>query len=284
MAFPAKLPDNVPGYQKREQRSLGMGVPRYADQCDSAESVTGISGGDRGAVLRGPVARLEVYNGGSPEDYLPDVGFMDIPGADYEPYEVSFDQALPPGPQGIRDLQPDFDEPEVHYSDCPMTHGLFEDLMKMEGLDPTGRLDLEPIAEAPADPGPMPMASDLEEIARGAAPPGESAPQVSLPPRSIAESGQYDHFDQLPASNLPPAPVDYAAMDPQDFFEQQREILDNRFGQLETMPPDRGTKIEVAFLGQVVLSDPSQQIPLSPEPHMPRHMGSGFGPDVPPAP
>jgi len=284
MAFPAKLSDSAPEYQKREQRSLVMGVPRYADQCDSAESVTGIPGGDRGVVLRGPAARLEVYNGGSPEDYLPDVGFMDIPGADYEPYEVSFDQALLPGPQGIRDLQPDFDKPEVHYSDCPMTHGLFEHLMKTEGLDLTGRLDLEPIAEAPVAPGPMPVASDLEEIARGAAPLGELAPQVSFPLPSIDASSQYDHFDQLPASDLPPAPVDYAAIDPQDCFEQQRKILDNRFDQLETMPLDRGTPIEAAFLDQVVLFDPSQHVPLSPEPHMPRHMGSEFGPDVPPAP
>jgi hypothetical protein len=94
-----------------------------------------------------------VYSDGSPEDYVPDVGLMDMRGADYEPYEVLFDQAPPHTPQMTGDLLPDIDKPQIHYSDCAMTQGLFEHLMKTKGLDPTGRLDIEPISQAPADPG-----------------------------------------------------------------------------------------------------------------------------------
>jgi hypothetical protein len=56
-----------------------------------------------------------------------------------------------------------------------MTQGLFEHLMKEEGFDPTGRLDIEPISEAPADLGPKSADSGLEEIVRGATPAGQSA-------------------------------------------------------------------------------------------------------------
>jgi hypothetical protein len=127
------------------------------------------------------------------------------------------------------------------------------------------------------------MASDLEEIVRGAAPLGESAPQVFVPAPSIGASGRHDHSDQLPASGLSPVPADYAAMDPQDFFEQQMRMLGNGFGPLEAVLLDKGTPMEAVFLDQVVSFDPSQDVPLSPEPHMPLHMGPGFGPDMPPA-
>ena len=73
-------------------------------------------------------------------------------------------------------------------------------------------------------------------------------------------------------------------MDPQDSLEQQRQMLDNAFGPLEAILLDRGTPMEAAFLDEVVSFDPSQHVPLSPESHMPRHIGPSFGPDMPPAP
>jgi hypothetical protein len=219
---------------------------------------------------------LEVYGDGFPEDYIADFGFAGIRGIDYEPYEVVFDQAPPHTPQTTGGLPPGIDELQIDYSDCPMTQELFEHLMKEEGLESTGRLGIEPISEAATNPGRTEAILDLEEIVLGAAPLGESAQQVFLPRGSVAEGSQYDHFDQLPASDLTTAPEHYAAIDPQDFFEQQRRILDNGFGSLEVMPLDRGTPMEEVFLDQIVLSDPSQQMPL--------HMGPCFGPDMPPAP
>jgi hypothetical protein len=244
MALNDNLSGGIREYREHEQRSLGMGVPRYTDD--------------------------------SPKDYVPDVSFVDMRGIEYEPYEVVFEQAPPHTPHVTGALLHDMDEPPVHYSDCPMTQGLFEHLMKEESLDPTGRLDMEQISGTPVDPGPMLAASSLEEIVQ-AAPIEDSAPQVRFPRQPIAGRGQYDHFDRLPAL------VDYAAVDPHDFFEQQRRILHNGFGPLEAVPLDRGAPMEMDFLDQIVLSDPSQQMLLFPEPHMPRHMGPGFGPDVPPA-
>jgi hypothetical protein len=229
---------------------------------DFSGSARRIAGGDKSGVPRDVFARLEVYNDSSPEDYIPDLRFANLRGTDYEPYEIVFEQAPPNTPQMAGVLLPDDGEPPVRYSDCPMTRGLFEHFMKEEGFDPAGRLDIEPISEAPADLGPV----------------GQSAQQVYLPPCSIDDSDQYDHFDQLPTSDLPSAQAGYAAFNPQDFFEQQRRMIDIGFGQL-----DQGAPMEMEFLDQIVLSDPSQQMLLSPEPHIPRHMGPGFGPDMPPA-
>jgi hypothetical protein len=237
-----------------------------------------IAGGDGRDIPRDVFARLEVYNDGSPEDYIPDVGFADMRRTDYEPYKVVFEQAPPNTPQMTGALLPDVGEPPVRYSDRPMTQGLFEHLMKEEGLNPAGRLDIEPISEAPADPEPMPEDSGLEEIVHGAGPIEESAPQAWFPQHPIAENDQYDHLDWLPVS------ANYAAVDPQDFFQQQKRIMDNGLGPPEVVPLERGTPMEADFLDQIVLSDPSQQMLQFPEPHIPRYMGPGFGPDVPPAP
>jgi hypothetical protein len=277
MALHEVFSDGIHHYHEHGQRPPGMGGSGYADQCDFAESARRIAGGDGGGVPRDVVARLDVYNDGSPEDYIPDLRFANMRGTEYEPYEVVFEQAPPNIPQITGDVPPNIDEPPIHYSDCRMTQGLFEHLMKEEGFDPAGRLDIESISEAPADPEPMSADSGLEEIAHGAVPLEEPELRVSLPPCSMAESGQYDHFDQSPSSDLPSAPADYAAIDPQDFFEQQRRMIDFGIG-----PLDRGSPMEMEFLDQIVLSDPSQQMLLSPEPHIPWHIGPGFGPDVPP--
>ena len=259
MALHRDIFGGIGKYRGLEQRPPGMG-----------ESVGRVPDGDRGGVSRGPVARLEVYSEDSPEDYVPDVGFTGIQGIGYEPYEVVFDQAPPHTAQTTGGLPHGAGDPQIDYSDCPMTQGLFEHLMKEEGLVPVGRPDIAPISEAPAGPGPMPADSGLEEVVRGAGPVAGSGPSL------VVEGGRYDHFDQLPASDLTSAPGNYAAVEPQDFFEQRRQILDNGFGPFEALPIDRGAPIEPVFLDQVVLSDPSQQMPL--------HMGLGFGPDMPPAP
>jgi hypothetical protein len=211
-----------------------------------------------------------VYGDDSPEGYVPDVGFGGIQGIDYEPYEVVFDQAPPNTPQTTGGLPPTIDEPQIDYSDCPMIQELFDHLMKEAGLDPIGRPDIEPVSEVLIDPAPMPADSGLEEVVHRVEPVGGSRPSL------VVESGQYDHFDQLLTPDLTPAPEEYAAVEPQDFFEQQKQILDNGFGPLEGMGIDRGAPIEPVFLDQIVLSDPSQQ--------MQPHMGPGFGPDMPPAP
>jgi hypothetical protein len=242
-----------------------------------------IAGGDRGGVPRDVFARLEVYNDGSPEDYIPDLRFANMRGTDYEPYEVVFEQPPPNTPQMSGDVPPDIDETPIHYSDCRMTQGLFEHFMKEEGLDPTGRLDIEPISETSKDPGPMPVDSGLEEIVHEMGSIKDSAPQTCFLRHPIAESGQYDCLDRLPTSDHTSASVDYAAIDPQDFFKQQRQIMDDGFGPLEVVPHERGAPMEANFLDQIVLSDPSQEMLLFPEPHRPWHMGPGFGPDVPPA-
>ncbi len=250
---------------------------------DFSESARRIAGGDRGGIPTDVFARLKVYNDSSPEDYIPEVGFADMRGTDYEPYEVVFEQAPPNTPQMTGALLPAVGEPPVRYSDCPMTRGLFEHLMKGEGFDPAGRLDIEPISEAPADPGPMSVDSGLEEIVHGAVPFEEPELRLSLPSRSMAESGQYDHFDHLPASDLPSAPAEYTTIDPQEFFEQQRRIMDDGFGALEVASLDQGAPMQADYLDQIALSEPSHQMLQFPEPHIRQYMGPGFGPDVPPA-
>jgi len=251
MALHKNFSVSIRQYHEHGQRSLGIGSSRYADY--------------------------------SPEDYVPDVEFTGMQGADYEPYEVVFEQAPPNTPQMTGAFLPDIGELPVHYSDCPMTQGLFEHLMREEGLDPTARLDIEPISETSTDPGPMSADSGLEEIVHETGSIKDSAPQPCFLRHPIADSGQYDHLDRLPTSDHTSASVDYAARDPQDLFEQQRRIMDDGFGPLEVVPHERGAPMEAAFLDQIVLSDPSQQMLLFPEPHIPRHMGPGFGPDVPPA-
>jgi hypothetical protein len=186
---------------------------------DFSGSARRIAGGDRSGVPRDVFARLEVYNDSSPEDYIPDLRFANLRGTDYEPYEVVFEQAPPNTPQMAGILLPDDGEPPVRYSDCPMTRGLFEHFIKAEGFDTAGRLDIEPISEAPADPGLTSADSGLEEIVHGAVPFEGPELWISLPPRSMDESGQYDHFDHMPSPNLPSARADYTAIDPQDFFE-----------------------------------------------------------------
>jgi hypothetical protein len=207
---------------------------------------------------------------------------MDIREPDYEPYEVSFAQAPPADPPGIRDLPPDFDEPPVQYSDGLMTQELLEHLMRLEGVDLTGRLDLESMVETQTDPGLPQGALGLEEITDRVAPRGGPGPEASLPPPAIGTLGQYDDSDRLPVTELPPAQVDYVQTDPRDFFEQQMLMLDSQFGPLEAMLSDRGAPMEAVFPVHETLFDPSQPVVLPPEPEMPRPMEPGFGP--PPGP
>lgn len=199
---------------------------------------------------------LDVYSGGAPEDYVPDVGFMDLRGSDYEPSEVSFAQA-PPDPQGIAGLQPAFAEPDVKYSDCLMTRELFEHLMGLQGADLAERLDLESMAETKAGVQLAQGVGDLEDITRGVAPLGD------------------------PAAQPAPAKVDYAGVDPQGFAEEQMRILDGRFGPREVMPLYRDTPGELVFHLQEILFDPAEQVVLPPEPQMPETMRPYWGPEPP---
>lgn len=202
---------------------------------------------------------LDVYSGGVPEDYVPDIGFVDLRGSDYEPYEVSFAQA-PPDPQGIAGLPPVFAEPDAKYSDCLMTRELLEHLMGLQGADLAGRLDLEPMAETKADPQLVQRVGDLEEIAHGVASGGE------------------------PAARFAPAQVDYAAMNPHGFLEEQMRMLDQRFGPREAVPFDQGVPEEVVFHVQEILFDPAEQVVLPPEPRMPETMLPYWGAEPPPGP
>jgi len=237
-----------------------MNAHRYASQWDLAGSAKRLTGGDEGTVSEGVVARLDTYSGGAPEDYIPDVGFMDLRGPGYEPYEVSFAQAPSPDPQGIAALPPAFDGPEVKYSDCLMTPELFEHLMGLQGVDLTGQLDLESMTDTKADPQLVQRVGDLEEIARGAGLVGE------------------------PAARPAPAQMDYAAIDPQDFVEEQMHILDGRFSPREVMPLDQDTPEEVVFHMQEILFDPAEQVVLPPEPQMPETVRPYWGPEPPPGP
>jgi hypothetical protein len=237
-----------------------MNAHRYAGQRGLTGSGKRMLGRDEIAVSGGVVVGLDVYSGGVPEDYVPDIGFVDLRGAHYEPYEVSFAQAPPPDPQGIAGLRPAFDEPDVKYSDCLMTRGLFEHLMELQGADLGRRLDLESMAETKAGAQLAQRGGDLEEIAGSVAPVAEPAPQLA------------------------PAQVDYAGVDQQGFVEEQRRILDNRFGPREAVPLDRGTPEELVFHVQEILFDPAEQVVLPPEPQMPETMRPYWGPEPPPGP
>ena len=78
-----------------------MNTRPYAGQWDLTGSAQRVWGRDEGAVSGGVVLGLDVYSDGVPDDYIPDIGFVDLRGSHYEPYEVSFAQAPPPDPQGI---------------------------------------------------------------------------------------------------------------------------------------------------------------------------------------
>ena len=237
-----------------------MNGHRYAGQWGLTGSGKRMPGRDESAVSGGVVVGLDVYSGGAPEDYVPDVGFMDLRGSDYEPYEVSFAQAPPRDLQGIEGLPPVFAEPDVKYSDCLMTQELLERLMGLQGAVPGERLDLESMAEIKTDGQLAQRARDLEEIARSAVPVGEPAPQLA------------------------PAQVDYAGVDPQGFVEEQMRTLEGRFSPREASPLDRDTPEELVFHLQEILFDPAEQVVLPPEPQMPETMRPYFGPEPPPGP
>ena len=272
MALPRSLSSSVLKYQDHRPGSSNAGP------CDFAGPATRIPGGTRDTASGPPVAEPDLYLGRLPDDYVPDVGVMSVREPDYEPYEVSFAQAPPPDPPGIRDLPPDLDEPPVKYSDGLMTQALWEHLMRLEGADLTGRLDLQSMVETKTNPGLPPGAPGLEEITHNVAPQGGPGPEASLPPPAIGTPEQCGDSDRLPAAELPPTRVDYVQTDPREYFEQQMSMLDSRFGPLEAMLFDRGAPMEAVFPVPGTLFDPSQPLVLPSEPEMPRLAEPGLGP------
>jgi len=273
MALPSGLLSSLLKYSKNRRRSLGHTFPGYAGQCATARPVTRVLGDDRHIISGGPASRPEVYMGDFPEQYFPDVGFMEIPESEYGSYEASFIQEpLPPTHQGFGSLTPDFDQLEVEYEDCLMTQELFELQMEMAVKLESVPLDLEQMIELKANQDLIEGALDIEEIVGSLILQEDMTPEVSLPSSVIEAGEQYDDEYPLPAVEPLPGQMNYAAMDPQDFFEQQMQMIESQFNQF-----DPSAQMEAIFNAHEALFELLQQA-LPFEPVMPELSASGMGP------
>ena len=256
MSIPGSLLDGVLKYRKQKQRPGGPGAPRYAGQCDFARPVTRVPGGGRSALSGGPVPRPEVYMGDLSEDYVPHVGFMEIPESDYEPYEAPFVPApLGPAPPGFGGVRPVVEPPEVEYEDSLMTDELFGHLMR--------------------------ESSDLEELTRRLV--GSLDRGATLPPPVADINGpQGDIYTGMD-------PQDFFEQQMQAFESQFRQFETMQFGQgaqmeevfraqeaLFDLSNLGGLLAEPALPGPQSLDDIIGAYDLTPETPM-----AGYGPDVP---
>jgi len=258
MAIPGSLLSSILKYRKRRQQIGGPGVPRYAGQCDSAKPVTRVPGG--AAISGGSVSGPEVYGGDLPQDYVPHAGFMEIPEHGYEPYDTSLSR-IPsmPTAQKIRGPSPDFREKGIDYADCPMTLELFEQLMESAGREVFRSLDQEQMAELQASLELIERGLDLEEIAARLEENHEA--DRTIPPGTVD------------AAEPSPVQMDHEAMEPQDFFEQQMQVMENQFSELENMQLDRGPQMDAVFDAQQTLFELSQITGMSPEAVLEAAMG-----------
>ena len=202
MALPTSLSDNTDNYWEREQRSASANMPRYGGQDDLSGRGLLDPSGKRPECS---IARLDLYSGGTPDDYVPDLGAVGMRAVGYEPYEVSFAQPPTPDPPRIPEPQPELDEPQVSYSDCPMTEELFEHLMGEVGVDLDGRLDIASMADPQVDRDLTGGACDLEEIIRSTLPPEEPAPLAWLARDLVDANGRSDGVTRSVAEGIPPS-------------------------------------------------------------------------------
>jgi len=270
MTLPRELREAVLKYRKRRQRSVGSTIPGYAGQCDFARPVTRVPGDDY-VISPDSVARPEVYMGELPENYMPEAGFMELFEPDYGPYEAPVMQApFTPAPRGFGGLPQDSEVVGVEYDDCLMSQALFEHQMRLASrIEP---MSLDQIVERNADQDLIENALDLERLADRLISPGDMAPEVALP-LPVSDAGQ---VYALPPVEPLPGQVNYAAIDPQDFFEQQMQMMESQFSQF-----DPGAQMEAVFNAHEALFELSQQAlpfePVMPEPSM-GGMGSGAMP------
>ncbi len=266
MTLPRELREAVLKYRKRRQRSVGSTIPGYAGQCDFARPVTRVPGDDY-VISPGSVARPEVYMGDLPEDYMPEAGFMEMFDPDYGPYETPFVEApFTPAPRGFGGIPQDFGPAEVEYDDCLMRQELFEHQMKLASrMEP---VSLDRLAELDASRDLIENGLDFGDIAARLISPDGLAPEVSVP-LPVMDTGQLGCL--FPVEPLP-GQMNYAAMDPQDFFERQMRMMENQFSQF-----DPSAQMDAVFNAHEALFElPQQALPF--EPAMPEPSMGGMGP------
>lgn len=256
MAIPRGLRDSLLKYQKRRTRPLSQGVPRYAGQCDFARPVTRVPGG--GAPISGGfVPTPDVYMGDLPTDYIPNVGFMDIPEPDYGPYDTPFVQMPLPVRQGSGGLPQSFEPREVDYNDCLMSQEFFDHQMQLASR--FDNLSLDQVVELGANQDFIEKTLDIERLA------GRLLPEPGINPSD----------SHLPTAEPSTGQIDYSAADPHDFFEQQTQMIEKQFSQL-----DQSAQMEAVFAAQDALFELSQMVALPPEIGMLEPSMSGMGPAV----
>jgi len=255
-------------YRKRRKRPIGTPIPGYAGQCDYVRPVTRVPGDDY-VISPGSVATPEVYMGDLPDEYIPEVGFMDIPEPDYGSYEAPFVQApFTPAPQGFGPLPQDV--VQVEYDDSLMDQELFEHEMKLAGsIEP---ISLDQVVEHNANLDMVENVLDFGDISDRLIPPVDIMPEMSIP-SPVADTA--DAYSLPPIEPLS-GQMNYAAVDPQDFFVQQMRMMENQFDQF-----DPSAQMEAAFNAHEALFEQSQHAlpfePAIPGPSMGR-MGPMPGP------
>ena len=260
MAIPRGLREALLKYQKSRTRPLSQGVPAYAGQSDFVRPVTRVPGDDS-LPITGSNQIPRTYMSDFPTDYIPNVGFMEIPEPDYGPYVTSvIPEPISSISQGFVGMPQDF---EVKYEDSLMTQELFEHLMASASESMPTQLDSEQMAELQANRAFIEQMLNLEELSARLLPQGESIPEVPLATPVADVNGQLDFLDSLPAAQPLPGQINYGAMDPQDFFEQQNSMLESQFSQF-----DLGGQMEAMFNAQEALFDQSQQADLFSGPTM----------------
>jgi hypothetical protein len=227
MAIPRGLIEAVLKYRKRRQRPIGATIPGYAGQCDFARPRTRVPG-DNYVISPGSVVTPEVYMDDLPNEYIPEAGFMDIPEPDYGSYETPFVQApFTPAPIGIAPLPRDFEVVGVEYDDCLMNQELFEHVMRLASM--MKPVSLDQIVELNANHNLIERLVGIEELSDRLMPTSELAPDMFLPSPAIDASDGYT----LPPIEPLPDQMNYSAIDPHDFFDQQIQMMESQFNQFD---------------------------------------------------
>ncbi len=253
MSISRELLSSLLKYSKRKQRSISPTIPGYAGQSDFVKPRTRVPG-DNYVIPHGSVSVPEVYMGDLPDDYIPDAGFMEIFEPDYGPYiPQSFQAPIPPVIGGV---PKNFEVVGVEYNDSLMTSELFEHQMEMANNLDFMPHNLEQMVEMQANQDFIDGTLEMDPIDVRLMTPGDMVPMTYIPP-DVINTG--DAF-QMPAVEPLPGPVNYAAMDPQDFFDKQMQMMDNHFEQF-----DPGLGMDTAFNAQGALFDISQSaMPFEP--------------------
>ena len=270
MALPRGLAGTILRYRKRNKRSLSPTIPSYAGQYDTAKPVTRVPGDTRAHNTN--ASRPTSYMDGTREDYFPHPGFMEIPRSEYEAFDRDLVEDMPRmGSQGIdalRHIAPalrEFDHVEhVRYEDCLMEKDFFEHQMRLlreqfeedqsrsfEHNDIVERAlaENEQGAELRANIDLIEKMLDIEQLV-------SQVESVAADPRMILEKigTLSDTMSQPETSEA----ADYAMPEPQEYFEQQMQMMEAQLFQLEHTQFDHGSQMEMMFDAQEAAFDAIQ--------------------------